>query len=155
MTNENEAQRQAQAIGYWMAEADHFARGLGIRLVSVAPGRCEVSMPVTKAMHNGVGTTHGGATFTLADFAFAIAANSHGRTAVALSTQMSYPAASHAGDTLTAVAAEESLGGRTGLYRVEVRRDDGTLVGLFTGTVFRRSDAIGPAAGGEDGQVGG
>ncbi len=155
MTDENEAQHQAEVVGHWMAEADLFARGLGIRLVSVAPGRCEVTMPVTEAMHNGVGTTHGGATFTLADFAFAIAANSHGRTAVALSTQMSYPAASRAGDTLTAVAAEESLGGRTGLYRVEVRRGDGTLVGLFTGTVFRRSDAIGPAAGGDDGQVGG
>ena len=143
-------QAQAEAVGHWMAEADRFARGLGIRLVSVAPGRCVVEMPVTEAMHN-----HGGATFTLADFAFAIAANSHGRTAVALSTQMSYPAASRAGDTLTATASEESLGGRTGLYRVEVRRGDGTLVGLFTGTVFRRSDAIGPAADSADGQVGG
>jgi acyl-CoA thioesterase len=148
-------QAQAEAVGHWMAEADRFARGLGIRLVSVAPGRCVVEMPVTEALHNGVGTTHGGATFTLADFAFAIAANSHGRTAVALSTQMSYPAASRAGDTLTATASEESLGGRTGLYRVEVRRGDGTLVGLFTGTVFRRSDAIGPAADSADGQVGG
>ncbi|RLA35428.1 MAG: hydroxyphenylacetyl-CoA thioesterase PaaI [Gammaproteobacteria bacterium] len=155
MTTETESRRQAEVIGHWMAEADRFAQGLGIRLVSVAPGCCEVTMLVTEAMHNGVGTTHGGATFTLADFAFAIAANSHGRTAVALSTQMSYPAASHAGDTLTAVATEESLGGRTGLYRVEVRRDDGTLVGLFTGTVFRRRDAIGPAVDSGDGQVGG
>lgn len=155
MGAETTAQQQAEAVGHWMAEADRFARGLGIRLVTVAPGRCEVAMPVTEAMHNGVGTTHGGATFTLADFAFAVAANSHGRTAVALSTQMSYPAASRAGDTLTAVAAEESLGGRTGLYRVEVRRGDGTLVGLFIGTVYRRSDPIGPAAAGGDGQVGG
>ena len=93
-------QAQAEAVGHWMAEADRFARGLGIRLVSVAPGRCVVEMPVTEAL-------------------------------------------------------QESLGGRTGLYRVEVRRGDGTLVGLFTGTVFRRSDAIGPAADSADGQVGG
>lgn len=148
-------QAQAEAVGQWMAGADRFAHSLGIRLVSVAPGHCVVAMPVTETMHNGVGTTHGGATFTLADFAFAIAANSHGRAAVALSTQMSYPAASRAGDTLTATASEESLGGRTGLYRVEVRREDGTLVGLFTGTVFRRDDAIGPAVDNGDGQVGG
>ncbi|MDX1594029.1 MAG: hydroxyphenylacetyl-CoA thioesterase PaaI [Gammaproteobacteria bacterium] len=155
MASEETSQAQAEAVGHWMADADRFARELGIRLVSVGPGRCEVAMPVVETMHNGVGTTHGGATFTLADFAFAVAANSHGRAAVALSTQMSYPAASRAGDTLTAVASEEALGGRTALYRVEVRRDDGTLVGLFTGTVFRRSDAIGPAAAGGDGQVGG
>ena len=148
-------QADAETVGRWMAEADRFARGLGIRLESVSPGCCEVAMTVTAEMLNGVGTTHGGATFTLADFAFAVAANSHGRAAVALSTQMSYPAASRAGDPLTATASEESLGGRTGLYRVEVRRGDGTLVGLFTGTVFRRSDAIGPAADSADGQVGG
>ena len=148
-------QADAETVGRWMAEADRFARGLGIRLQSVSPGCCEVAMTVTAEMLNGVGTTHGGATFTLADFAFAVAANSHGRAAVALSTQMSYPAASHAGDTLTAVAREESLGGRTGLYRVEVRRQDGTLVGLFTGTVYRTRGAIGPEAGADEGQVGG
>ena len=150
-----EAQRTAERVGRWMEGADRFARLLGIRLDEVRPGYCRVVMAVTDDMVNGVGTTHGGATFTLADFAFAIAGNSHGRTAVALSTQMSYPAASRVGDTLTAEAFEESLGGRTGLYRIEVRRTDGELVGLFTGTVFRRSEPIGPTAGSEDGQVGG
>jgi len=151
----DEALESAERVGHWMAGADRFARLLGIRLEQVRPGYCKVTMRVTDDMVNGVGTTHGGATFTLADFAFAIAGNSHGRTAVALSTQMSYPAASRSGDTLTAEAFEESLGGRTGLYRVEVRRDDGVLVGLFIGTVFRRNEPIGPAADSSDGQVGG
>ncbi|HEY5790567.1 MAG TPA: hydroxyphenylacetyl-CoA thioesterase PaaI [Gammaproteobacteria bacterium] len=149
------AQRTAERVGHWMTANDRFARLLGIELLAVRPGYCKVAMPVSAEMVNGVGTTHGGATFTLADFAFAVAGNSHGRTAVALSTQMSYPAASRAGDTLTAEAFEEALGGRTGLYRIEVRRGDGALVGLFTGTVFRRSDPIGPAAEVGEGQVGG
>ena len=61
---------------------------------------------------------------------------------MALSAQISYPAASRKGDRLTAQAREDNRTGRTGLYTIEVRGQDGTLVGLFTGTVFRRSDSL-------------
>ena len=74
--------------------------------------------------------------------AFALASNSHGTTAVGLTASMSYPAASRAGELLTAEAREENKGGRTGLYTVEVKAADGTLVGLFHGTVYRRSDSL-------------
>lgn len=99
-------------------------------------------MTVTEAMLNAVGLTHGGVTFTLADFAFAVASNSHGRTAVALNANITFTAASRAGDVLTATASEENCGGRTATYRVDVRNQEGELVGLFTGTVYRRSDSI-------------
>lgn len=132
----------SQRIGAWMAEHDRAARGLGIRLESVGPGNCRVSMTVTEAMLNAVGLTHGGVTFTLADFAFAVASNSHGRTAVALNANITFTAASRAGDVLTATASEENCGGRTATYRVDVRNQEGELVGLFTGTVYRRSDSI-------------
>ena len=133
---------QAQDIGEWMRREDRFAGLLGMELEETAPGYCRVSMTVTEDMLNAVGITHGGVTFGLADFAFAVASNSHDRVAVALSAQINFPAASQLGDRLTAEAREQSRTSRTGLYSVKVRKGDETLVGLFTGTVFRRPDSV-------------
>jgi acyl-CoA thioesterase len=135
-------QTEAERIGRWMAQNDRLAGLLGMRLEEVAPGSCRVSLQVSEDMLNAVGLTHGGVTYSLADFAFAVASNSHGTVAVALTTQMSYPAASRVGDRLTANAREENLGGKTALYSIEVRSDSGKLVGLFSGTVFRRDDRV-------------
>jgi len=138
----SEQQPQAEEIGRWMAQRDHFARLLGIELEAVSPGYSRAALQVTQAMLNSVGLTHGGVTFTLADFAFAVASNSHGRVAVALTAQISYPAASRQGERLIAEAREQSRTGRTGLYSVEVRTGEGKLVGHFTGNVYRRSDNV-------------
>lgn len=135
-------QTQAERIGHWMAQNDRFAGRLGIELEAVSAGFCQVGLTVTEEMLNAVGVTHGGVTFSLADFAFAVASNSQGKVALALSAQINYPAASRAGDRLTAIAREQNRNRRTGLYSVEVRNDDGTLTGLFSGTVYRRSDEI-------------
>ena len=97
-------QDEAERIGRWMERNDRLARLLGMRLEQVAPGHFRVSMEVTGDMLNAVGLTHGGATYSLADFAFAVASNSHGTVAVALNTHMSYPAASRLGDRLVAEA---------------------------------------------------
>ena len=145
-----QAGKDAERIGRWMEQNDRLARLLGMRLESVQPGGCRVSMAVTGDMLNAVGLTHGGATYSLADFAFAVASNSHGTVAVALNTQMNYPAASKLGDVLTAEAREENRGSRTALYTIEIRTQKGRLVGLFTGTVFRRGEPVaewmGPAS---------
>jgi acyl-CoA thioesterase len=82
------------------------------------------------------GSCHGGFLYSLADAAFALASNSHGTPAVALSTQMQYFKAVKAGDRLEAHASEENLGRRTATYRIEIR-SEGRVVALFTGTVFR------------------
>lgn len=137
MTNE-----ESEQIGQWIEKNDRFARLLGMRVDAVSPGSCRVSMVVTADMLNCVGITHGGVTFGLADFAFAVASNSHGTVAVALTAQINYPAASKEGETLIAEAREENKTGRTGLYTVEVQTEDGRMVALFTGTVFRRSDRL-------------
>ncbi len=136
------AHPQAEQIGRWMEENDRLARSFGMCLEDVAPGFCRVSMQVRADMLNAVGLTHGAATYALADFAFAVASNSHGTVAVALSAHMSYPAASRLGDRLIAEAREQSLGQRTGLYGIQVSTGEGRLVGVFSGTVFRRGEPI-------------
>ncbi len=138
----NSEQLDAETIGRWMSEHDRFGRLLGMKLEAVEPGYSRVSMTVTGDMLNSVGITHGGATFSLADFAFAVASNSHGQVAVALNAQINYPAASREGDTLVAEAREQSCSRSTAIYQIEVRRGDNTLVALFTGTVFRRKDTL-------------
>jgi phenylacetic acid degradation protein PaaD len=132
---------QAMEIGKWMEEGG-FARLLGIKVDAAGPGWCQVSMEITDDHLNSVRITHGGATFALADFAFGLASNGCGATAVGLTTTMSYPAASQTGDRLVAEAFEETRSKKTGNYRVEVRRSDNTVVGLFSGTVFVRGDAV-------------
>ena len=135
-------QKLSETIGRWMEQQDRFARLLGIKLQQVAPGYSQVSLQVTSDMLNAVGITHGGVTFALADFAFAVASNSHGKAAVAITAQINYPSASGAGDLLVAEAREANKTGRTGLYNIEVRNTGGELVALFTGTVYRRSDDV-------------
>ncbi|MCB1858219.1 MAG: hotdog fold thioesterase [Gammaproteobacteria bacterium] len=125
-----------------MSQRDRFARMLGIEVEMVSPGYCRASLRVTEQMLNAVGLTHGGVTFSLADFAFAVASNSHGRVAVALTAQISYPEASRLGDKLIAEARESHKTGRTGHYGIEVRTAGQQLVGLFSGTVFRRTDKL-------------
>ena len=135
-------QLEPETIGRWMEREDRFARLLGMKLEASAPGYSRVAMQVTGEMLNSVGMTHGGVTFSLADFAFAVASNSHGTVAVALSALMNYPSASREGDRLVAEAREENRTERTGLYTIEVHTGDNRLVGHFTGTVFRRSDKV-------------
>jgi acyl-CoA thioesterase len=93
-------------------------------------------------MLNFHGIPHGGVIFSLADAAFAAAGNSYGQTAVALNVNISFLSAAPVGARLYAEATEESLGRRTALYRMAVTTDDGTLVALCHGTVYRKSQAF-------------
>lgn len=142
LEEEEQSHRTAECVGRYLAANDRMARQFRMQLEAVRPGACRVSMTVTPEMLNAAGATHGGVTFTLADFAFAVASNSHGRLAVGLSATMQYPAASRSGDVLTAEAEEISLGRNTGVYQVSIRRGDGALVGFFSGTVFRRDELL-------------
>ena len=121
---------------------DPFARSLGIEVLELGAGYSRATMIVGEHMLNFCGIPHGGAIFTLADAAFAAAANSHGQVAVALNVSTSFLAAVPVGTRLYAEATEESLGRRTALYRLAVTAEDGTLVALCHGTVYRKNQAL-------------
>ncbi len=118
-----------------MLEADSFAKVLGVELVAVETDRLEVAMPVDDRHVNFLGVCHGGATFALADVAFSLASNQAGPRAVAVDTHLALTGGARLGDRLTAEAIEATRGRTLGTYRVTVRRGDGRVVGLFTGTV--------------------
>ena len=88
-------------------------------------------------MVNGFGVAHGGVTFAFADSAFAFASNSHGRLSLAVEAGISFSAKVNVGDTLTATSEEVSLAHKLATYNIRVENQDGQLVGMFRGTVYR------------------
>jgi len=118
-------------------ESDRFCETLGIDIVALSPGYARTELTITESLLNFHGTPHGGAIYSLADAAFAAASNSHGETAVALETNISYLQAVETGETLTATAEETHAGGRTAEYEVTVTDEAEDRVGTFRGRVYR------------------
>ena len=79
---------------------DQFAERCGIELLSISPGRATARMTLQPHHLNGIGTVQGGAIFTLADFAFAAASNSHGTVAVAVNASITFMKAARDGHPL-------------------------------------------------------
>jgi acyl-CoA thioesterase len=120
-------------------EKDRFAAHCGIELLSISPGQARARKALRADHLNGLGSVQGGAIFTLADFAFAAASNSHGPVAVAINVSISFMKAAQTG-TLWAEAREVSRTFKLGSYTVEVKDDAGDLVALFQGLAYRKSE---------------
>ena len=117
--------------------ADPYCATLGIDLLALEPGQAVTALTVTDDLVNFHDTPHGGAIYSLADAAFAAASNSHGETALALETNISYLEAVDVGETLTATAEETHLTDSTAEYEVVVTDGDDERVATFHGRVYR------------------
>jgi len=143
---------QAAALLERLIARDAFARHLGLELIEAGEGTATVAMRVRPEHVNFWDSCHGGAIFSLADTALGLACNSYGSVAALIDSHMTFSVAVKAGERLTARAAEVSRTRKLGVYRMEVRRDDGVLVASLTGTVYRTGKplpgepAAGPAA---------
>jgi len=128
-------------IKQFFATNDLFARHNGIEILEVGEGMALVNMKIMPFHFNGAGTVHGGAIFTLADFAFAIASNSHGQLAMGISTSINFVKAPITG-TLYARASEQSRNAKLASYSVIVTDDEDSTVALFQGMVYRKKESI-------------
>ena len=117
---------------------DAWAKESGIELMEVSTGRSKIRMKIEKRHMNGHATVHGGAIFTLADTAFALASNSHGIPAAAINAHISYVKSATAG-SLYAEATESSLSPKIATYSVIVTDDNGEKIALFEGMVYRKT----------------
>jgi acyl-CoA thioesterase len=122
-------------------QRDQFAARSNIELLAAGPGHATARMSLQPHHLNGLNTVHGGAIFTLADFAFAAACNSHGTMAVALEASIVFMKAATTG-TLWAEAREKSKNFKVGLYLVEVKDDQGDLVAQFQGVAYRKKERL-------------
>jgi acyl-CoA thioesterase len=119
-------------------ESDTFAQDAGIVLISTSLGKARVKMEILNKHLNSHGTVHGGAIFTLADTAFALASNSHGIPAAAINAHISYMKSVSSG-TLYADAEEFALNPKLATYTVKVLDDNGDSIAIFQGMVYRKS----------------
>lgn len=122
-------------------KTDQFAARNNIELLEVGGGHARAKMTLQPHHWNGLGTVHGGALFTLADFCFAAACNSHGTVAVAIDANITFMKAISTG-TLFAEAREIAKNFKLGSYSVEVRSEQGDLIAQFHGLAYRKRDPL-------------
>ncbi len=126
-------------IAEFMRKNDKVAEWLKVNILKVETGYALVEMTVREDMLNAAGVCQGGAIFSLADFAFALASNSHGRVALAISANIYFPSSAKTGEVLLAEAKELALTRKTGLYEVRIlEKNFRRLIALFTGQVYRK-----------------
>jgi len=118
---------------------DTFAEYIGIELLEVSKGKAKAQLDISEKHLNSFKTVHGGVVFALADFVFAVAANSHGTVAMAINVSISYIKAV-TGGTLFAEAEEVSLNPKLGTYSVAVTDERGNLVATFQGMAYRKQE---------------
>ena len=123
-------------------ERDRFARENGVRIVEVRIGFARTEMTVEPRHLNSVGIVQGGALFTLADLAFALACNSHGVLAVGCQADVTWFKAVRSG-RLTAAADEISRTRRLSTCLIRVTDEDQELVALFKGVAYIKGTALG------------
>ena len=127
---------QEKVVGK-MYDNDAFSQWLGIEVVKVKDGYCELKMTVRKEMLNGFQIAHGGIAYSLADSALAFASNSHGRKSLSVETSISHTVSVKEGDVLTANTEELSLSDKIGVYHITITNQDNQEVAYFKGTVYR------------------
>lgn len=105
----------------------------GIEIVSAGENYAKCVLPIDRRHRNATGMVMGGAIFTLADFTFAVAANSEDMAAVSLSSNITYLNPAQSG-ILTAEARCLKSGKRTCSFSVTVTDEKGVSVAIVTAT---------------------
>lgn len=117
--------------------SDRFAQTNGIALVEIKDGYARAEMVVEECHLNGGGVCQGGALFTLADLAFAGAANSNGKLCLGINCQIHYVSSARLGDRLTAECHELS-DRKIPLLEAKIYNQHGDLIALMTGESFKK-----------------
>ena len=123
----------ADKIARSMLAAEGTGPAWGVAIEEAREGYARIRMLLTAAMLNGHGIAHGGMVFALADTAFAYACNSRNLRSVAAQASIVFLDAARDGETLVAEAEEQALVGRSGVYNVSVRTEDGRAIAEFQG----------------------
>jgi acyl-CoA thioesterase len=114
------------------SHADAYGRLLGLRTLEARPGLARVELEVGPSHLNDLGIVHGGAIFSLADQALALASNLHGQTTVLSGATIHFLRSASLGDRLLGTAHEERRGQTLSLYTVRVTRGE-ELIALASG----------------------
>jgi acyl-CoA thioesterase len=119
---------------------DRYAKLVDIKLVKIDLGYAVAQMEISEKHLNGVNIVQGGAIFTLADYAFAAAANSKGVVTLGINASISY-FKSPKGKLLTAEAKEITSSKRICSYNVDIFDENNDLIARFNGTGYIKGGA--------------
>jgi acyl-CoA thioesterase len=117
-------------------DQEPFARFLGIKLIELGPGSATAELTPNENMVNSHGTIHGGIIFSLADYVFAAASNSYGKTAVGVNNNINFISAGKLGQTLTATATEIKKTNRLAWFSIHVYSSE-DLIATMEAMVYR------------------
>jgi acyl-CoA thioesterase len=118
---------------------DRFAAMAGVEILETGEGYCRAKLEIKEEHLNAANVVQGGAIFTLADLAFAVASNSRGQLALAVNVNISFLKGKSSG-TLFATASELTDPKRIGAYDVLVTDENNELVARFNGLVYRKNE---------------
>ncbi len=116
-------------------KGDRFATTNGMTIDELSDGRAVCSMTIRDDHRNAHGGVMGGAIFTLADFAFAVASNNDRENTTGLHSAIEYLSGAK-GTRLIAEAVCVKSGRTTSVYEVTVTDDTGRKIALFIGTGY-------------------
>ena len=117
-------------------ENDRFATENGAVFEEVEEHYAQCSLKLGSRHRNAMGAVMGGVYFTLADFAFAVAANWQGTGTVSLHSDIAY-LGSAKGNQLIAEAVCIKNGRSTSYYKIEVKDELGNLTAVVNTTGYR------------------
>jgi acyl-CoA thioesterase len=127
------ANELASQVAALMLSREGTGPAWGVEIEEARLGYARVRMRLRPEMLNGHGIGHGGMIFALADTAFAYACNSRDLRTVAAQASIVFLDAARQGELLIAEAQEQALVGRSGVYHVRIRTDDGRAIAEFQG----------------------
>lgn len=117
---------------------DQFASMAGCTIVEASKGYALCEMPLGEIHMNAQGGVMGGAIFTLADFALAVAVNVGQPDTVAVENSIRYLSAPK-GAKLIAEAVMDKPGRTLAFVTVTVRDDTDRVVAIMTSTACRKN----------------
>ena len=120
---------------------DRYAALTGVAILEAGKGYCKARLDIEDKHLNAANVVQGGAIFTLADLAFAVASNSHGQLALAINVNISFLQGKTTG-TLFATAKEISKPKRIGAYDVLVTDENNAIIARFNGIVYRKNQPL-------------
>lgn len=116
---------------------DEFARQNGIEIVEIAEGYARTQVRIEPRHLNAGGYVQGGVLFTLADLAFAAAANSHGTLTVTSTANITF-VKGVTGGLISAQAQELVNSHHLPFCEVRITDDMGNLLAIFTASGYRK-----------------
>ncbi len=119
----------------FFADDLYAAEVTGIEIVAAEPGYAKCALKIEAKHKNAVGQVMGGVLFTMADYAFAIAANLGQTTTVTETSQIVFLSGVK-GDTVYAETEIIKAGRKTCFYKISIYDNTGTQNAYVTTTGF-------------------